>query len=340
MKSAVGTDVLMKQNIIARSSQPQTPTMTPGQSPAAESATTPALKSGGLQTQSLPATPQEGLASRAGRFYSSLNPKLHRVNEQPEPPRIEEQRGRPRAASQSADFAQRRGPMPYTPTAPSLAQRYNPPPPPRNYQPPPVVPSPAFSSPPSVNGRVGHFAGPPRRAHTADLHIRSRSPISYQPDANLSSAIAAADNNSKPASHLGMFHSTAGDISRDGGQQRPWNVSMPRDQTESGVDPTRYPLPRSNMMSPVNPAAADMPPPPPPKIPLQMNDIRETTPAPPSVNTAPRAVELPAPNNSNNNTEVQPAELPTHDDSSEEIVMSSTAYPGQEWQPAYLGHWD
>ncbi|PGH14374.1 hypothetical protein AJ80_05964 [Polytolypa hystricis UAMH7299] len=36
-----------------------------------------------------------------------------------------------------------------------------------------------------------------------------------------------------------------------------------------------------------------------------------------------------------------PVELPVPgDDSSEEIVMSSTSYPGQEWQPSYLGTWD
>ncbi|EEP81232.1 predicted protein [Uncinocarpus reesii 1704] len=35
-----------------------------------------------------------------------------------------------------------------------------------------------------------------------------------------------------------------------------------------------------------------------------------------------------------------PVELPTHDDSSEEVVMSSVSYPGQEWQPSSFGNWD
>jgi hypothetical protein len=46
-------------------------------------------------------------------------------------------------------------------------------------------------------------------------------------------------------------------------------------------------------------------------------------------------------------TQKSPVELPGSkapgDDSDEEIVMSSTAYPGQEWAPEYLGYggnWD
>ncbi|KAJ9257214.1 hypothetical protein DTO195F2_5556 [Paecilomyces variotii] len=41
------------------------------------------------------------------------------------------------------------------------------------------------------------------------------------------------------------------------------------------------------------------------------------------------------------NRTTEPVELPLRqDDSSEEIVMSSTAYPGQEWQPAGYGRWE
>jgi hypothetical protein len=40
------------------------------------------------------------------------------------------------------------------------------------------------------------------------------------------------------------------------------------------------------------------------------------------------------------NLNVEPIELPVrNDDSSEEIVMSSTAYPGQEWQPSGYSQW-
>lgn len=227
--------------------------------------------------------------------------------------------------------------MVYNPATTSLGQQYNPPS--RQHAAPSFPPMSNFPPPhSSVNGYVGDPFAPPKRAHTADLHIRSRSPSSHQPDAHLSSAVAAAENNSHPASQLGMFHSTVDDSSRNGGQQRPWNVAMPRDQDDkTAVDPSRYPLPRSNKMSPVNPAAAGIPPPPPPKIPLQADATGESPSTPRSVNTARGAVELPAPVN---NAPIQAVELPTNDDSSEEIVMSSTAYPGQEWQPAYLGHWD
>lgn len=38
---------------------------------------------------------------------------------------------------------------------------------------------------------------------------------------------------------------------------------------------------------------------------------------------------------------MEPVELPVPgDDSSEEIVMSSTAYPGQEWRPSCVESWD
>lgn len=41
------------------------------------------------------------------------------------------------------------------------------------------------------------------------------------------------------------------------------------------------------------------------------------------------------------NETLSPIELPvTKDDSSEEILMTSTAYPGQEWKPAGFGGWE
>jgi hypothetical protein len=143
-------------------------------------------------------------------------------------------------------------------------------------------------------------------------------------------------------------------------------------------DPSQYPLPDSTLMSPINPSAENLPPPPPPKIPLD-SPSSSTLPAPPSssatpapgpasqhsaspapvVPPTPAPVVPPTPDpvvspatesvlptanyRQSADGPVHAVELPARvpgDESSEEIVMSSTSYPGQEWQPSYLGNWD
>ncbi|KAK2810321.1 hypothetical protein FQN50_003052 [Emmonsiellopsis sp. PD_5] len=218
---------------------------------------------------------------------------------------------------------------------------------------------------------VAHFPTPPNsQAYAANLRLNSRSPSASPPPQN--SNMAPASNTDDPAYNLGAFRSSVPNTPRVGDQERPWNISLPgEDQDKTGsngprtmsqasdIDPTRYPLPDSATMSPVNPSAANTPPPPPPKLPLDSPEPPATSPAPvptapshssPAVNGVSQPSTLPevVPDTSPETVpsaakQTEPAELPAPfpgDDSSEEIIMSSTSYPGQEWQPAYPAYLD
>jgi hypothetical protein len=179
---------------------------------------------------------------------------------------------------------------------------------------------------------------------------------------------------------LGTFTTPSPKIERVGDQEKPWNITLPKDNeaqksdsnrpTDHGMSPVaaQYPLPESTVVSPVNPAAANLPLPPlpsqlsmPPSGPQQPNQdnarLISTSqaadppgPEPNHTTAGPVILQqnVPSPeadpsylnylHRANEPVEL-PAEIPG-DDSSEEIVMSSTAYPGQEWQPAFVGSWD
>lgn len=115
------------------------------------------------------------------------------------------------------------------------------------------------------------------RAYTADLHLRSRSPLQMSPAPQERESPINEDD---PASNLGGFHTSTPNTPRVGDQETPWNVTLPRNgggqekplpkiptSTTSPDSPSGYPLPASNVISPVNPAASDIPPPSPPKGP-------------------------------------------------------------------------
>ncbi|KAK2781523.1 hypothetical protein FQN53_000539 [Emmonsiellopsis sp. PD_33] len=228
--------------------------------------------------------------------------------------------------------------------------------------------APILSSQPAS---VAHFPTPPNsQAYAANLRLNSRIPSASPPPQN--SNMPPATNTDDPAYNLGTFRSSVPNTPRVGDQERPWNISLPgEDQDKTGsngrrtmsqasdIDPTRYPLPDSANMSPANPSAANTPPPPPPKLPLDSPEPPATSPAavpaPPShsspaVNGVPQPSTLPevVPDTSPETVpsaakQTEPAELPVPfpgDDSSEEIIMSSTSYPGQEWQPTYPAYLD
>ncbi|KAK2749369.1 hypothetical protein FQN57_006301 [Myotisia sp. PD_48] len=174
--------------------------------------------------------------------------------------------------------------------------------------------------------------------HTAKLHLRSRSPLSGYPDTR--EYDSSPSGTGDPAHKLGTFHSAVPNISRIGDQETPWNIAIPSNESNDQYrDAVNYPLPNSAVISPVNPAAADFPPPPPPKsppgavIPLagEHGSIESNASRP----AVPNQGRL-----STQTGDTLPIDHPTNDDSSEEIIMSSTAYPGQEWQPSYVGNWD
>lgn len=205
--------------------------------------------------------------------------------------------------------------------------------------------------------------------HTRDLQRRSRSPRARPRSPN---GYPEDQDDADPAHNLGTFRSQ-NSTPRLGDQEKPWSLSIPEEREEGkqgqhiGLhnnrrqsiprpegdqnDPSRYPPPDSaaDIMSPVDPAAAHMAPPPPPKIPLSHASSNHSKPSHPSG----RQVPLPS-GEENPHADVQsqeeygarvkatsPVELPVPgDDESEEIVMSSTAYPGQEWMPSNWGHWD
>ena len=222
-----------------------------------------------------------------------------------------------------------------------------------------------FPPPQPQRGRQGY---PHHRTHTADLHLRSRSPLSRPPGSR--DEQIPTENTSDPASNLGTFYSASPNVERVGDQEKPWNLTLPkgedteadmdrgRPSTASPVVAARFALPDSGAGSPVNPAAALMPPPAPPALPPTSNPSpaytspsRGTSHSTPRTGTSTPAAQQNPPSAAVASADrlrqnarhivMEPVELPVPgDDSSEEIVMSSTAYPGQEWRPSYVEGWD
>lgn len=200
--------------------------------------------------------------------------------------------------------------------------------------------------------------GPSHSPYTADLHIRSRSPLACRPDSQIHTPV---ENTSDPALNLGTFHTVSPKIDRVGDQEKPWNLSLPKDNgTDHDVErrlPTkaspdsaaRYPLPDSGVESPVDPAVVRFPPSSKPSssssTPQSAHKTESSSPAPrqQSVTTAslPHGASADELHKNARHIVIEPVELPVPgDDSSEEIVMYSTAYPDQEWRPAYVDGWD
>ncbi|KJK67729.1 hypothetical protein P875_00109007 [Aspergillus parasiticus SU-1] len=204
----------------------------------------------------------------------------------------------------------------------------------------PVVPAP--QSPPS-RGRSEE------RTYAQDLNIRSRSPKTFAPRPE-ERHIPSTDT-TDPAYHLGIFRQNPR-TSRIGDQERPWKLTIPgeseedktrdnalawRQQTTKGVlqcGHDRLPTYEEDTKDPPQENPRDEKPPlsdtPAPTRP-SMPPLSQST-----GNIHPTRGEGRVLNND------APVELPvqTDDDSSEEILMSSTAYPGQEWRPVGFSGWE
>ncbi|KAL4884815.1 hypothetical protein BJY04DRAFT_170760 [Aspergillus karnatakaensis] len=188
------------------------------------------------------------------------------------------------------------------------------------------------------------------RTYAQELHLRSRSPKAFAPrpeERNL-----PKHDPTDPAYKLGTFRSSNPRTSRVGDQELPWKITIPGDteeatantsaswrrETEGVLNGTRLPTYQEDVeehgtlqrtpdekrapLFPDPPTVPDEP------IPSQTNP---TSPNHPHRSGA-RAI----------NSLETPVELPvrTDDNSSEEIMMSSTAYPGQEWRPLGFSEWE
>lgn len=209
------------------------------------------------------------------------------------------------------------------------------------------------SSPPIERGR--------NRAQ--DLRLRSRSPRS-QPlrptdryDLNV--------NYSDPIYHLGKFHAVT-ETSRIGDQSTPFPITLPDGMDRGQLSPRNSIQPEhlADVEKAVNPGLGLRPPgttiqsvikPSTRDQPSSHNPLALHIPQQDQYTTSPNASQIGVnPPETTQHGEVDqyyddrtvktknavPVELPVpRDDSSEEIVMSSTAYPGQEWQPSGFGDW-
>ncbi|KAL3475073.1 hypothetical protein BJX99DRAFT_259830 [Aspergillus californicus] len=233
---------------------------------------------------------------------------------------------------------------------------------------PPPAPAPAPVTPPS-RGRSRDDSED--RTYAQELQLRSRSPKAFAPrpeERNL-----PKHDPTDPAFTLGAFRSSNFRTSRSGDQQLPWKITIPGDSDEIAADPSaswrqetegvlngtgsRLPtyqedaeendhvhpqlthsppdekrhFPNHALLpaAPIHTTLSQLPPPPPPQPP----------PPPPNLTTSDHPHRSGA---RTINTIDAPVELPvrTDDDSSEEIVMSSTAYPGQEWRPLGFSEWE
>ncbi|KAK2867852.1 hypothetical protein FQN49_003398, partial [Arthroderma sp. PD_2] len=284
-------------------------------------------------------------ASRSGRFYKSINSILPRLTEpsdtsqtsrQPSP--SNETSASPRDAMSGAYSG------PSSATIPSGSSFVS-----NNHftSTPPLTHS--INSPTGSEQNAGHMSRSPAHSpHIKDLHLRSRSPLSRPPDSCDSPTLPS--NTHDPAQKLGTFHSSVPHTPRIGDQETPWTITLPQNEQKPHPSGTaQHAVSNSTGIRHTSHNEASVPlPAPPPKVPLNgPYSYLETHPLPGRDSTptvppggASNGTQVPAQTRLVHVASMEPVELPANDDSSEEIVMSSTSYPGQEWQPAYLGHWD
>ncbi|KAL4970147.1 uncharacterized protein BDV14DRAFT_187037 [Aspergillus stella-maris] len=197
------------------------------------------------------------------------------------------------------------------------------------------------------------------RTYAQDLHLRSRSPKAFAPRPE--ERTLPKHDTTDPAYRLGAFRSSNPRTSRSGDQELPWKITIPgeehtepttttstsaswRQETEEILNVTRLPTYQEDEEEYGPPALAQ-----------QLLDEKRRPPL--SEHPAMLApTSHPNPNLNLNFTSKHPhrsgartvnavdapVELPvrTDDNSSEEIMMSSTAYPGQEWRPLGFSEWD
>ncbi|GFF73058.1 hypothetical protein IFM47457_03297.2, partial [Aspergillus lentulus] len=190
------------------------------------------------------------------------------------------------------------------------------------------------------------------RAYTQDLHIRSRSPKTFPPRPEERSY--PSTDTTDPANNLGTFRSNPR-TSRIGDQELPWKLTLPSDSDEeratataregegSWLESTTQRLLQSSRLptyeedsevhgQPQQPVGDE-------KTAEGQNGDRgrQQGEGQGQSHHHPHRGEARA-----INPEDAPVELPVQwdDDSGEEITMSSTAYPGQEWKPLGFSGWE
>ena len=139
-----------------------------------------------------------------------------------------------------------------------------------------------------------------QRTYAQELQLRSRSPKLFELRPQDKADTSKNGGGRDPATQLGGFQAVNPRTSRVGDQELPWKLSIPGDSTTDTAA-----------------AAAD-------------GDNKH--------DKHPQRGQIRAINEGQ-----PPVELPEHkdkDDEGEEIVMSSTAYPGQEWRPDGLSQWE
>lgn len=210
-----------------------------------------------------------------------------------------------------------RDPLPSPPsqqyTSPYQREQLHRPFPPRHSsmspQPATVTPPPTRKPDPPTRGRF----------YADNLRLRSRSPKHFAPHPN-EKEIPTSDA-SNPAYGLGIFRAQP-PTSRTGDQERPWNITIPGD-----ANTNRRQSRIARKPAGPNPPTVD-----------ESSGTSQAPSEPPTQaeTTHPHRGEARAINEAQS-----PIELPvTKDDSSDEILMTSTAYPGQEWKPAGFGGWE
>lgn len=156
--------------------------------------------------------------------------------------------------------------------------------------------------PPSSRGRSS------QRTYAQELQLRSRSPKLFElrPQDKADTTENDGGGGRDPATRLGGFQAVNPRTSRVGDQELPWKLSIPGD-TSGGTGDAAAAATDAD----AGDGGGDKHP--------QRGQIRAI------------------------NEGQAPVELPDHkdkDNDDEEIVMSSTAYPGQEWRPDGLSQWE
>ncbi|ODM18556.1 hypothetical protein SI65_06428 [Aspergillus cristatus] len=196
------------------------------------------------------------------------------------------------------------------------------------------------SNAPSIASRCSNGRGD-EREHDENQH--QHEPANENQDVNGSENDIDPRSTTSPASQHSTFHSINPRTSHMGDQELPWKLRIPGDIDEEDEHEHEHGHTRSQ--DPAPPTTTTL-------------TTVTTTPAPPTATTpaiTPNNVE----NNDNEaahqhttirtiNEGQSPIELPApgqsggkdEESSDEEVVMSSTAYPGQEWRPAGFSGWE
>ncbi|KAL4991424.1 hypothetical protein BDW68DRAFT_141752 [Aspergillus falconensis] len=217
----------------------------------------------------------------------------------------------------------------------------------------PPLPSPAPRTPPS-RGRSEE------RTYAQDLHLRSRSPKAFAPrpeERNL-----PKHDPTDPAFNLGAFRSSNPRTSRIGDQELPWKITIPGDDDEPTTDTSVSWRHEAEGVLNGTGTGTDTS----TRLPTYQEDEEEHGPSHYQPHDEKQGPPIPHPSTTSEPTPPQaqpvttsrghphrsgartinasdgPVELPvrTDDNSSEEIMMSSTAYPGQEWRPLGFSEWE